>query len=91
MQPAQDATVEWMIADVTERCRAAVAALSNHPVGPVQLAGVTMTLRAVVADLLTVVDQLDPELLPRAADEATDAPIAFDLIFDAALADRPDG
>ena len=91
MPPHHDATLDWMIADVTERCRSVVDALTNAPVGPVQLTGVTMTLRAVVADLMTVVDQLDLEChAARAPTDTRSQPQAFELAFDAALTDQRD-
>jgi hypothetical protein len=85
---ARDATIEWMVGDLTQRCQEVAEVLRGQPIGPDQLSGAAARLRAVIADLTTVIEQLEPATSsdPDLADDATQ--VAFGLAFGVALRER---
>ena len=86
----RDPTVEWMTADVADRCRAALLVL-DAPLGAVtELDAAAGSLRSAADDLLSVVELL------RGKGAAVRAPIeseqldSFDLSFGSALGSMQD-
>jgi hypothetical protein len=75
---ASEATVEWMTADISQRCREALDVLAAQNVSPVQIGNAAMLLRSAVDDLASVVELVEgPVPLTR---EVASMP-AFGLAF----------
>jgi hypothetical protein len=82
-----DATVDWMTADITKRCRAALESLEIGPDSAHQLGHAAMLLRGAADDLVTLVELVEgPEV---AAQVRSDDQREFDLSFRNASEQRP--
>lgn len=56
---ASEATVEWMTADVSQRCREALDVLVAHNVSAVQIGNAAMLLRSAADDLASLVELVE--------------------------------
>ena len=74
-----DATVGWMTADISKRCRAALEGLESGPGSAHQLGDAAMLLRGAADDLVALVELVEgPE---AAANVRSEDRRAFDLSF----------
>ena len=82
-----DATVEWMTADIAQRCKAALESLQSGPGSANQLGNAAMLLRGAADDLVALVELVEgPEV---AANVRSSDQRAFDLSFRNASEQRP--
>ncbi len=74
-----DPTVDWMTADIAERCREALQRLESCQGPTTHLAEAAMVLRSAADDLVSLVELVEgPDAAARVR---TDGPSAFDLAF----------
>ena len=75
---ASEATVDWMTADISQRCRQALDALTVHNPSVVQIGNAAMLLRSAADDLASLVELVEMPIAPTR--EMASLP-AFGLAF----------
>ena len=89
-RPLRDPTVEWMTADVADRCRAVLLILDAPTDSGTGLGDVAGSLRSAADDLMSVAELLSGQSAALRAPIESERLDSFDLSFGSALGTNPD-
>jgi hypothetical protein len=86
----RDQTVDWMTADVADRCRAVILLLESPMNSATEMDAAAGTLRSAADDLVSVVELLGGQGAAVRAPIESDELESFDLSFESALSSNLD-
>ncbi len=86
----RDQTVDWMTADVADRCRAVLLLLESSMSSAIEMDAAAGMLRSAADDLVSVVEVLRGQSAAARAPIESDQLESFDLSFESALGSNRD-